>query len=224
MHQLRVLVCDGPALLAWVGGFTFDPVSASQQRALTALVPALRDRLRLEQQLAPVRARAAALDLALEQVPGAAFLLDGRGQARCTNGLGRSRLDRDPRGLAAALQLAVRQRASDAAFVVSPLLERGLPAYHLLVERPAVNPHPTADRGPDHTDRGADPAESWSLTPREREVLSLLLDGMANRSIALCLDCSERTVETHVSRVLAKAGVESRAQLIRAVLDHNRRR
>ena len=58
----------------------------------------------------------------------------------------------------------------------------------------------------------ADPAALSSLTPREREVLDLLGQGMGNREIATALALAERTVKTHVSNVLAKLDVASRTQ------------
>lgn len=54
--------------------------------------------------------------------------------------------------------------------------------------------------------------EAVSLTPRERDVLVRLARGSSNREIAEELVLSERTVETHVRNVLAKAGVANRAQ------------
>ncbi|MFC8075828.1 LuxR C-terminal-related transcriptional regulator [Streptomyces sp. NPDC057307] len=52
------------------------------------------------------------------------------------------------------------------------------------------------------------------LTSRESEVLQLVRRGMANKEIARRLGLSEKTIKFHVSNVLAKAHVESRAQLI----------
>lgn len=49
------------------------------------------------------------------------------------------------------------------------------------------------------------------LTRRESEVLRLVADGRSNREIATELVLSERTVERHVSNILAKLGVPSRA-------------
>ena len=50
------------------------------------------------------------------------------------------------------------------------------------------------------------------LTPRELGVLRLLTAGRANKEIALELGIGEATVKSHVGRILAKLGVQSRAQ------------
>jgi DNA-binding NarL/FixJ family response regulator len=50
------------------------------------------------------------------------------------------------------------------------------------------------------------------LTPRERDVLALLVDGRTNRQVAHQLYISEKTVSVHVSNLLAKLGVRSRAE------------
>jgi DNA-binding CsgD family transcriptional regulator len=52
------------------------------------------------------------------------------------------------------------------------------------------------------------------LTPRQEEVLGRLVRGLANKEIAVELDCTEATVEAHLTQVLRKAGAQSRTQLI----------
>ncbi|WP_372699978.1 response regulator [Arthrobacter sp. JSM 101049] len=51
-----------------------------------------------------------------------------------------------------------------------------------------------------------------SLTEREREVLGCLGEGLSNHALGRRLGISETTVKTHVSRVLAKLGLQSRVQ------------
>lgn len=67
------------------------------------------------------------------------------------------------------------------------------PAAVRLLARPALNP-------------------LRALTPKEREVLSRLAQGMSNKAIAQVLGVSEKTVKTHVSNLLAKLNLKSRTQ------------
>jgi pimeloyl-ACP methyl ester carboxylesterase/DNA-binding CsgD family transcriptional regulator len=60
---------------------------------------------------------------------------------------------------------------------------------------------------------GEDPAFT-SLTRREREILALITEGLANADIADRLSISEKTVRNHVSNVFDKLGVWTRAQAI----------
>ncbi|MFF6992151.1 response regulator [Streptomyces sp. NPDC010273] len=54
--------------------------------------------------------------------------------------------------------------------------------------------------------------ELASLSPREREILALIGDGLTNREIGKRLYLSEKTVKNHISRLLAKLGVQRRVQ------------
>lgn len=53
------------------------------------------------------------------------------------------------------------------------------------------------------------------LSEREREVLSLVVEGLTNKEIARALDLSARTVETHRANLSSKLQAQSLAQLIR---------
>jgi len=52
-----------------------------------------------------------------------------------------------------------------------------------------------------------------ALSPREREVTELVADGLTNRQIGARLFLSEKTIETHLTRVFQKLGLRSRAQV-----------
>jgi DNA-binding NarL/FixJ family response regulator len=53
------------------------------------------------------------------------------------------------------------------------------------------------------------------LTPREHEVLELVLAGKLNKQIALQLDIHERTVKLHRTSITTKLGVHSAAEMMR---------
>lgn len=65
-------------------------------------------------------------------------------------------------------------------------------------------------------DRHADLRQrAESLTPREREVMGHVVDGKANKVIAIDLGLSERTVEIHRANVMEKMGARSVAHLVK---------
>jgi FixJ family two-component response regulator len=61
------------------------------------------------------------------------------------------------------------------------------------------------------------PVSPALLTPREREVMDLMVQGLHNRRIGEALGISHRTVEVHKARVLEKLGVGSVIELVRRV-------
>jgi FixJ family two-component response regulator len=83
---------------------------------------------------------------------------------------------------------------------ISQALERDAENRRVLVEHNAVR------------------ARLQSLTPRETEVLRLVVAGRANKVIAGDLNLSQRTVEIHRARVMEKMRAQSLAQLVRMVL------
>jgi len=58
------------------------------------------------------------------------------------------------------------------------------------------------------------PAQMAQLTPREREVLILVAQGMSNADVAVQLFISEATVRTHLARVMAKLEVQEKSQAV----------
>ncbi|CAH0141123.1 response regulator [Microbacterium foliorum] len=66
---------------------------------------------------------------------------------------------------------------------------------------------------------GALRSERWEaalapLTPREREVLELVAEGLTNQDIAARLTISPHTAKTHVNRIMTKVAASDRAQLV----------
>jgi DNA-binding NarL/FixJ family response regulator len=72
--------------------------------------------------------------------------------------------------------------------------------------------HLTGDNRP--AERGARSREPETLTPRERDVLTLVATGRSNREIAQQLFISAKTVSVHISNVLAKLDASSRTEAV----------
>jgi DNA-binding CsgD family transcriptional regulator len=66
--------------------------------------------------------------------------------------------------------------------------------------------------GGGRTGASGDGSDPFGLTARERQVLALLAEGATNRQIGAALYMAEKTASVHVSRILAKLGVQTRTQ------------
>ena len=102
--------------------------------------------------------------------------------------------------LAGAQSLGSRWLAQE----VQALCDRA--RLHLDTARPA-----NGDGRAEH-DGEEDRSDPFGLTPRERQVLTLLAEGATNRQIGTALFMAEKTASVHVSRILAKLSVQSRTQ------------
>jgi DNA-binding CsgD family transcriptional regulator len=65
-----------------------------------------------------------------------------------------------------------------------------------------------------------DPFAALGLTPREEEVLRLVAQGLSDREIGAALFVSPRTVNGHVSSILAKLGLETRSAVAAFAVRH----
>ncbi|MEW6582148.1 MAG: LuxR C-terminal-related transcriptional regulator [Actinomycetota bacterium] len=112
-----------------------------------------------------------------------------------------------------------RQRRADAGFTSPP------PTEPLVVggagDRLVVRFLPALRPGEDDLlvlERQVPPAVAARLSPREREILGAVADGLTNREAAARLAVSPRTVEKHLEHVYAKLGVQTRAAAIAVAL------
>jgi DNA-binding NarL/FixJ family response regulator len=123
--------------------------------------------------------------------------------------------DRAAAGAAAAEALALADSLGSAWLTreVQGLADRARlrlgPAGPASPARPARSANGAADAAPSEREPQPDP---FGLTPRERQVLALLAEGATNRQIGGALYMAEKTASVHVSRILAKLGVQSRTQ------------
>ena len=99
---------------------------------------------------------------------------------------------------------------------VGPLLPGSLSAVVEDDRGRATDRRQEGRRGASAADREA-ALERLGMTPRQREVLALLLDGKSNKMIARDLAISVETVKDHVAAVLRTLGVNSRTQAVLAV-------
>lgn len=202
--EIRVLVCDGSALLAWIGGWRHDTFGRREAAILEALVPALTKRLRLERDLARTSLPQAALVATLEAVGSAAFIVARGGAVLTTNAAGRALLLRGHKSQQQRLREVIQADNATPGYRVTRVRARGMADHFLVV---------CSTTTPDAGRRAADLTRLWGLTPRQTEVLSLVVDGHVNKTIATKLGCSLRTVEMHVSRVLHKCGASRRTEI-----------
>ena len=210
--QLRVLVCDGPMLLAWVGAFRDEPLSGRERHILARLLAPLRRRLRIERMMGEAQPGMPALMAALEAVASPSFLVTACGNIEHANLVGRRALDQHPN--------AVRTEVHD--HLAANAHRRGKP--HIQVRVPGgmaryvvvLRDEPWREAA-----RMSAAARAWRLSARQIEVLAHLVRGDANKDIAVKLGVSPRTVEIHASAILRKAGADSRTHLARLVWEGN---
>ena len=110
------------------------------------------------------------------------------------------------------LLTTIRDRLGEAAFERAraegkAMRQDQVVEYALSEEEAIRTPTPTPEEPPSSAD------QPTVLTPREVEIAVLVTQGLTNRQIAEELYVSERTVETHVRRILKKLGLHSRTQI-----------
>jgi HD-GYP domain-containing protein (c-di-GMP phosphodiesterase class II)/DNA-binding CsgD family transcriptional regulator len=84
---------------------------------------------------------------------------------------------------------------------------------------PHNDPPPSARRPRMTSSAGADPDAPGSLSPRERDVLSLLASGATSEDAATALGLSRETVRTHVRNAISRLGAHTRTHAVALALD-----
>lgn len=145
----------------------------------------------------------AALNATLDALPRPAFIVKGGHDVVRQNRAGRD-FAAHAGDVCAMLRNAILAPSESPAFDVTPL-EAGEATYHLAVARERVL----------STSERLDMAKaSWRLTPREADVVGLLVQGLPNKLIADRLTLTLGTTALFVTLILRKAGAANRCELI----------
>jgi DNA-binding CsgD family transcriptional regulator len=153
------------------------------------------------------------LAAAIAHVAAPAFVTDMQGHPLVTNDAGRALCNREPVATRALLR-APRAVPPHRRLTLHEVTERGLPAMRLIVID-------------DPRERTGDVARAFAarhrMTPRQTEVLAMLVSGASNVNIAQALGCAERTVESHVAAIFQRLGCMSRTEVVARVMSGTRR-
>jgi DNA-binding NarL/FixJ family response regulator len=105
--------------------------------------------------------------------------------------------------------ISKRQRDSEVFEAISDLL-----AGRLAVPHDLAQPGPPGERqsGRDRALRRSPEQNAFGLTPRQKDVLELLADGLSNREISLILHIAEPTTKIHVSKLMRALNVRNRTE------------
>jgi DNA-binding CsgD family transcriptional regulator len=144
-------------------------------------------------------------DAALEALESPAFVLRRSGTVMHSNAAGRAWLAHDRARRLGELHDAILAPSRRGPVRVTEIAMA--PKRFLVVCRPSADAAAWAPA-----------AARWRLSAREAQVLALLADGLANQAIAAELGIAERTVETHLASMFAKANVATRLELVAKAL------
>jgi DNA-binding CsgD family transcriptional regulator len=205
--EMRAHMLCGASLVAWVGLWRSRRFDADEERHFAEVAELVEDRLRLAHDLAELSTTRVALAASLDAL-GAACIVDAHGEVLAASAGAGALLEAEPVGTRKRLQGAIHGHPGRSHAHVRRLAADTHFARFLVV----LDPPPS-----DRTALVERAVTRWGLTRRQAEVLGLVTEGASNAAIAATLGVGDRAVEMHVTAILDKAGVASRAALLAAV-------
>jgi DNA-binding CsgD family transcriptional regulator len=146
-----------------------------------------------------------ALAALLDQSSTAALVVAACGTIRFANAVARRRLEGLKRELPSLLAERPALAAPHPGLDVTRVELPGAGTHYLVVERCG---------GRCVAERAHSAAHLWALSAREEEVLRAVCEGLTNKEVGERLGIAEVTVESHMTRLLAKANARSRLELV----------
>lgn len=203
-EQIRMLVCEGPRLLLWIGAMRDEPFADEEVDILQSLAEPLRARLTAQRQVDGVQLHEPMVSAVLDALDQPALILTQRGKLEFLNRRARELLERaEGAALFAALRKQVASKQQHPSFSLTLL--RGCPGYLLAT-------YVGEDRQLAHVVARA--RTRWQLSARTTAFLEQLARGLSNKEIAARLSCAEVTVEKQLTLLFRSSGVRSRTELM----------
>jgi DNA-binding CsgD family transcriptional regulator len=203
--HLAVVLCQDQDLLGWAGVFRREPFTERETELLAGIVGPLKQRLRWEQRLSIGCSAEWGIEAVLDATCAPTLLADASGRPVFANRAGKEWLQSGGRDLRLKLRSAVLAGTqSSGELEVLPMCTSGMLPLYLVTHSAKQHEFEARFR---HT------CHEWRLSPAQSAVLRRLIEGDANKAIAVALHCSVKGVEAHVAAIMAKARVGSRMEI-----------
>lgn len=209
-HVIRMRLGEPNMPLGWLVGFSLRAISRRATGSLEALHPVLSQRLRIARSLETTPRLRATLSLALEQLDAPVVVVDTEARIFEANSSARALLEHHHGEVVGSLRSHLANQGGTIPLTLTRIAAGEDSLYLAVVQRQS-----SEDRLALAASRAA---YRWQLTPRQVDVLQLLVRGETNATIAQSLGISTRSAELHISNILDRARVSNRAALVASLL------